>query len=152
MNVLQKTNKMERAVATSMLTITNERIFDKGKDASNSSLGNYSDGYMSQRKKANYPSNTKIILQGLERTPKGTRQNPNKRGTTTYKATGEMENDFSVISTGQTLGLGFKNQFNADKSGWVEETYDTKIFEHTPQELKSLSSLMEKEVKKILNG
>ena len=130
MNVLQKTNKMERAVATSMLTITNERIFDKGKDASNSSLGNYSLGYLKQRVKDNYPNSRKVILQ----------------------STRQMVNDFSVISTGQTLGLGFKNQFNADKSGWVEETYNTKIFEHTPQELKSLSSLMEKEVKKILNG
>lgn len=110
---------MELRIATNMLAITAERIFEKGQDANGASLGDYSDSYMRIRKKTSWGSSTKIILQGVDRDPKGTRRNPNKRGTTKYFPTGQMAMDFSVINTGDSLGLGFKNSFNADKSEWV---------------------------------
>lgn len=130
MKVLQKTNKMELAVATSMLAVTSDRIFTQGKDANNSEIGNYSKGYLKQRQKEGYSSSKKVILQ----------------------ATRQMVNDFSVISNSNSLGLGFKNQFNADKSEWVEDTYDKDIFKHTQEEKDTLNKLVDKEVSKILNG
>ena len=128
MNALAKTNKMELSIATSMLAVTADRIFAQGKDASSAQIGTYSKGYLKTRIKDNYPSSTKVILQ----------------------ATRQMANDWSVISTGNSLGLGFKNQTNADKSGWVEETYDKKIFEHTKDEINTIDKLIDKEIKNAL--
>jgi len=130
MNALAKTNKMEVSVATSMLAVTADRIFVQGKDADNTEIGTYSPGYLKTRIRKNYPSSNKVILQ----------------------AERQMVNDWSVINTEEALGLGFKNQFNADKSGWVEETYDKPIFKHTQDELDTLQKLLDKEVKRILNG
>ena len=42
MNILQKTNRMEVAVATSMVAITADRIFNEGRAADGQSLGTYS--------------------------------------------------------------------------------------------------------------
>ena len=130
MNILAKTNRLEASVATTMLAVTADRIFDQGKDADNSQIGTYSPGYLKTRVKDNYPSSSKVILQ----------------------ATRQMVNDWSVINNGDSLGLGFKNQFNADKSGWVEETYDKDIFKHTKDELSTLQKVLDKEIKRVLNG
>ena len=129
MNALAKSNKLEVAVATSMLVVTSDRIFDKGKDAAGADIGTYSPGYLKQRVRRGYPNSKKVILQ----------------------ATRQMVNDFSVISTGADLGLGFKNSANADKSEWVEATYGKAIFKHTSGELKILDDLIAKELKKALS-
>lgn len=152
MNDLLRTNKMERIVATTMLAATKERIFDNGKDADGNGLGNYSDGYLAIRRKTSWGGDPKIILQGVDRTPKGTRANPNKRGTTKYKATGQMFQDWSVIPSGDSVGLGFKNKENAEKSEYVEKTYNKKIFSHTKEELELLDKVFQKEIKNILKG
>lgn len=133
MNRITKTNEVEVFVATNMLAVTADRIFTQGKDASNNAIGTYSPGYMKQRKRMNYPSSGKVILQ----------------------ATRQMANDWSVISAGNELGLGFKNKVNADKSEWVEATYgsDSKpkdIFKHTKEENKQIDLLIGKKIKQLL--
>ena len=130
MNELQKTNKLELKVAVSMLAVTADRIFEQGKDAKDSEIGRYSKEYLKQRVKKNYPSSTKVILQ----------------------ATKQLIDDWHVIPNQNSIGLGFINQTNANKSGWVEETYDKSIFEHTPKELKSIELKFNQGVKKIING
>ena len=90
MNRIAKTDQVERFVATNMLAVTADRIFTQGKDASNNDIGTYSIGYMKQRARMNYPPSNKVILQ----------------------ATRQMTNDWSVISAGNVLGLGFKNSAN----------------------------------------
>ena len=60
MNVLIKTNQLERIVATSMLAATADRIFNEGQDAKGSQIGEYSKGYLKQRVKDNYPNSRKI--------------------------------------------------------------------------------------------
>ena len=130
MNALAKTNRLEASVATTMLAITADRIFDQGKTSTGEQIGDYSEGYLKTRVKDNYPSSSKVILQ----------------------ATRQMVNDWSVIDNNDSLGLGFKNQFNADKSGWVEITYEKSIFAHTKDELNTLQKVLDKEIKKVLNG
>jgi hypothetical protein len=119
---------MELSVATSMLAVTADRIFSQGNDAANSQIGDYSLGYLKTRVKNNYPSSRKVILQ----------------------ATRQMANDFSVISSGRVLGLGFKNKANAEKSEWVEATYKKDIFRHTNGEKDTLGKLVDSEIKRIL--
>jgi hypothetical protein len=113
-----------------MLAVTADRIFAQGKAADGNEIGDYSKGYLKTRVKNNYPPTSKVILQ----------------------ATRQMVNDFSVIDDNNQLGLGFKNQANADKSGWVEETYNKPIFEHTKDELGLLDKLLDQNIKKVLNG
>ena len=105
MTILAKTNRAELAMVNDMLVITTDRIFTNGLDANGSSIGTYSDGYMKLRKKVNYGGSTKVILQGLDGKPKGSRSNPVKRGTVNYQSTGQMFQDFSVINKGKKLGL-----------------------------------------------
>lgn len=130
MNRIAKTNEVEVFVATSMLAVTADRIFTQGKDASNSPIGTYSPEYMKQRKRMNYPPSNKVILQ----------------------ATRQMANDWSVISAGKSLGLGFKNSANADKSEHVESTYKKDIFKHTKEERRQIDLLVGKKIKQLLNG
>lgn len=130
MQILEKTNRIERKMAVDMLQVTAKRIFDDGKDANNSQIGTYSEGYLKQRRKDGYPNSKKVILQ----------------------ATTQMFNDFSVINTGQTVGLGFKNQKNAEKSKWVEDTYDKKIFYSTKQERIQANEIFSEYVSQLLNG
>lgn len=129
MNSLTKTKRLELSVATSMQAVTADRIFNRGEAADNSTE-EYSASYLKQRIKNGYPSSKKVIFQ----------------------ATRQMANDWSVIPVEVGVGLGFKNSSNADKSEWVEDTYDKPIFEHTKQELKIIDKLISKEIKKILNG
>lgn len=130
MRILEKTKRLETAIATTMLAVTADRIFTQGKDASGNDIGTYSPGYIKQRRKNNYPSSSKVILQ----------------------ATRQMANDWSVIGTDNGVGLGFKNAENANKSEYVEDTYNKDIFKHTKDELTLLDKVKDKEVKKILNG
>ena len=65
MNILAKTNKLELSVATTMQAVTNDRIFTQGKAADNSEIGTYSEGYLKTRKRNNWGSSNKVILQGL---------------------------------------------------------------------------------------
>ena len=152
LQILAKTNRAELAMAVSMLGTTTERIFEKGLDAKGVSIGDYSDGYMKLRKKVGYGGSTKVILQGLEGTPKGTRNNPAKRGTVKYKTTGQMLQDFHVINNGKKLGLGFLNKTNAKKSEWVESTYGKDIFKSTKGETELAVKIFDQEVTRILNG
>jgi hypothetical protein len=152
MTILAKTNRAELAMVNDMLVITTDRIFTNGLDANGSSIGTYSDGYMKLRKKVNYGGSTKVILQGLDGKPKGSRSNPVKRGTVNYQSTGQMFQDFSVINKGKKLGLGFKNSFNAEKSEWVEATYKKSIFKSTKDEASRAVEIFEANVIKILNG
>lgn len=126
MSKLARSDKAERFVAQNMLVATADRIFEKGQDANNSSIGKYSAAYLKQRQKEGYPSSKKVILQ----------------------ATRQMGNDWSVVAEGGKVGLGFKNQKNANKSHWVEETYNTPIFSHTKRESKQAVSTFSKYVKK----
>lgn len=127
---MAKSDQLERRVATTMLAVTADRIFSEGKNATGAAIGDYSAGYMRQRQRMNYPASTKVILQ----------------------ATRQMVNDWSVISDGSSLGLGFKNKTNAEKSEWVEQTYGQAIFKHTKQERKLLNDLMAKEINRWLKG
>lgn len=137
MNRIAKTNEVEVFVATNMLVATADRIFDKGLTAKNQPIGlskyggDYSPGYRKQREKKGLPVG-KVILQSGEQVG--------------------MKTDWSVISTGNVLGLGFKNSDNTRKSFKLEELYDKDIFKHTKEELKQIDLLIGKKIKQLLNG
>lgn len=102
-----------RAVCLSMLPVVHDRIHVNGKAADGSPIGIYSDLYLKYtRPKNNRGTDPKVIL----------------------SLTRQMENDFSVVADGSRYGLGFKNEVNAQKSEWAEQTYKKKIYSLTNEE------------------
>ena len=122
-------DKVIRRVLQTIHVMTDQRIFRDGIDANGKLIGTYSQGYQKERRRKNYPISRKVILQ----------------------ATSQMVNDykFLVLADGN-FGSGFSNTKNYDKSFWVEDTYDTPIFELTGSEDKKLEVLLEKEMTKFL--
>ncbi len=135
-------SKVTQRVLFSVHTDTDKRIFKKGMDANGQSLGRYSKSYMRTRRKGvlyvskgkkvsnTYPGGTKVILQ----------------------ATTAMNNDYTfLVLPNGNYGSGFNNDFNFDKSEFVEATYKKPIFDLTREEDKSIEVRMEKELTRFLN-
>lgn len=129
-NELIKTDKVERAVFSSVTANISDRIFGKGNDASGTAIGQYSDGYVKRRIKNNWGGSRKVILQ----------------------FSGQMKNDFGLVRDGNNFGGGFKNNKNGDKSRWVEETYDKKIFTASKDEIELAENLYGTELKRVFSG
>lgn len=108
-----------RELAVTTAGTMRERIHEQGKDANGSNIGVYSVDYMKIRAKNNRTSDKKVIL----------------------SLTRQMESDFTlgVNNTEPTklpngYGIGWKNQLNADKAGYLEIRYKKKIFAMTNKE------------------
>ena len=127
-NDIIKTDKLERSVFGSVHANILDRIFSKGLDAKNTSIGRYSKGYLKTRIKNNWTASKKVILQ----------------------FSGQMKNDFSLIKQGRQWGSGFKNSKNGNKSIWVEDTYDKAIFAPTKKEIKLANELYANEAIRLL--
>ena len=121
--------KVTERVLQTIHVMTDQRIFRDGIDANSKLIGVYSKGYQKTRRREGYPISKKVILQ----------------------ATSQMVNDykFLVLPDGN-YGSGFSNTANFKKSFWVEDTYDTLIFDLTQSEEKKLDAIMEKELSKFL--
>ena len=120
-----------RAVATDMLPIVRHRVHVEGKGADNSVIGIYSTNYLKLReRKYNRTPDSKVII----------------------SLTRQMENDFSVINTGNGYGLGYKNSDNFEKAFFVEATYNKKIFALTKDEEQQAIKVAQESVKRLFNG
>ena len=106
-----------------------ERIFDKGLDANSTQIGTYSEGYMRKRREKGFSGSDKVILE----------------------FTGQMRNDYLLLQDGGNFGSGFTNSANYDKSNWVEDTYDKKIFDLTSEEIDLLVTLLNKKLDDTLD-
>lgn len=107
-----------------------KRIFDDGKDANNTEIGQYSPEYVKRRIKKGLGSSRKVILE----------------------FTGQMRNDFVLIEDEGKAGSGFLNSVNADKSRWVEDTYEKSIFDLTQDENNLLVKLIEDKINGTIAG
>jgi hypothetical protein len=104
------------------------RIFDDGLAADGSQIGQYSEGYLAQRRKKGLGGSSKVIFQ----------------------FTGAMKKDFVLLNQGGDYGSGFNNQENGDKSFWVESTYDKEVFQLTNEEEASLIELINQRVQNVI--
>lgn len=96
-----------RPVAFDLVAMMTQRIHDEGVASDGSPIGTYSNPYLKVRQnKYNRTSDNKVVV----------------------SLTRQLENDWSVVDIAKGYGIGFKNQHNRDKAGWVEETYDKQIF------------------------
>jgi len=95
-----------RAVALNVLPEFRKRVHVDGKDSSGGRIGTYSSGYLTARTgKFKRTSDSKVIL----------------------SLTRQMENDLSVIASGNGYGIGYQNTENRKKADYCEKTYGKKI-------------------------
>jgi len=126
-------DKMAREIAVSMAAEVRERIHEKGKDSSGEQIGTYKASYMRVRKKHKRTSDTKVIL----------------------SLTTQMEQDFTLgeknpepTKTATGYGIGWQNEFNADKAKWNEEHFGKKIFELTDKEKEQVLEIANEFIRK----
>lgn len=152
---LDKLNDKEyllRPVAQNMIVLLHRRIHVDGKDSNAEQIGLYSKGYLALR--SGLFQNTHIIQKGANKgKPKGSgtftsqahsekvgKPRPNyNRGTdpkVIISLTRQLENDYAVKPTVKGYGIGFNNEFNFQKSQFVQETYHKQIFALTDEEEK----------------
>lgn len=159
MQKLQESDKIARKVALSIHTLLEKRIFEPStKDSADIQVGNrgglYSPTYIQLRRRAGYGERdaTNIELAGVIKTTGKT----GKGGQAKYRTSGQMRSDFKVRPSetakgNPTWGHGFSNQFNYQKSIWVEQRYKTNIFsELTPAEARTANQMIERYVADIL--
>ena len=143
-----------RTVALAVLPELKHRVHVEGKDSSGGQIGTYSKGYMVLRtgafknagkfskgaKKgqlknsgtftdATITLNKKVgVFTGEDKV--GTPRPKYNRTADTkviLSLTRQMENDMSVVATGNGYGIGYLNPDNLKKARWNEETYHKKI-------------------------
>lgn len=115
------------AAANSVLAAQKERIFKKGDATNGSKIGQYSTKpiSISRRRQARQTGKTRF--------PEGYREYKSLTGKeasfVNLQDTGQMMMDLGTTIVGRgEVGIGFSNQFNADKSYWAEEKYKKEIF------------------------
>lgn len=96
-----------RPVAFDLVALMTQRIHDKGLASDETPIGVYSNPYLKLRQdKFKRTADAKVVI----------------------SLTRQLENDWSVVEVKGGYGIGFKNQFNRDKSKWVESNYSKEIF------------------------
>lgn len=167
---LQKLQEMKqddpimRRVATTLLGEVHDRIHENGLNSAGEPIGNYSAGYMKVRT-GNF-GNAQHFSKGknkgavknagaFSRGEKKGQPRPNYNRTADTKVvvslTRQMENDFKVVATDQGYGLGYSNEENFKKAGYVEETYGEEIFGLTQGETDLAVQIAADELLKIFN-
>ncbi len=125
--------KITRAVALTCKAVLEERVFasEGGRKTDGSLIGVYSKAYYARRVKEKGRTNKDINL--------------------TY--TGQMFQDLSVgVGDNGSYTVGFQNQFNADKAGWMEERFGT-IFQISENEMNDfIQPVVDEMIGKALNG
>jgi len=121
-----------RELAVTTAATMRERIHEEGKAANGANIGIYSEEYMKVRKKNNRTGDKKVIL----------------------SLTRQMEADFTLgVNNSEPTklpngyGVGWKNQLNADKAGYLEIKYKKKIFAMTTKERADAARIVDAFVK-----
>lgn len=165
LNSLKDSDQLLRTVANDMLGEVHSRIHTQGLATDERPIGEYSEAYMKVRT-GNFGNSARVSRgknkgavkdAGLfTRGDKKGQSRPKYNRTADTKVvislTRQMENDFSVIATEKGYGLGYKNIENAKKVGYVETTYNRKIFGLTASEKEKVKKVAREFVKQKLSG
>lgn len=147
LNELKNTDKVLLSVLTTVHAEQVERIFDKGLDADEQPIGEYSTKPISVSKKNQVRKTRSTYFAGGYKQYK---QEIGFDGKVNLVLTGQMRSDYSVVKVEDNIyGLGFKNDFNSDKADWNEANFQKEIFAVSPTEDKILDDAFEVELKRI---
>lgn len=137
------------AAANSVLIRQRDRIFNQGKASDESKIGQYGTKPISISRNRQAKQTGKTYFKGGYREYKSL--TGKESGFVNLQDTGQMMMDLgtTVVAKGE-VGIGFSNQFNADKSEWAEEKYKKEIFASTDDEDELFSKVIEFELDKLL--
>lgn len=143
-----QTDRIMVATLNSVLAEQKDRIFNDGKAADNSKIGSYSTKPISISRKNQSRNTGKTYFKGGYKEYKGLIGKGNN--TVNLRNTDQMSMDYTVHVIGKNeYGLGFSNEFNADKAGWSEEKYDKEIFAESADDAKVFDRVFQFELNKI---
>lgn len=148
---MQDLTTFNRAVKIAVQTVATEqkkRIFLDG-EAVSGKIGAYSTNPISISKKNQARNTGKTYFKGGYAEYKtAISKNP---GYVNLRNTDQMYFDYSFFDLGSnTLGIGFNNEVNYNKSQWMEEKYDKQIFQQSPKEENILNNVINFEIGKDL--
>lgn len=140
--------RVKRVALSTTLAIHKPRIFQKGQDSTGSTIGQYGTNPISISKKNQARNTGKTYFKGGYAQYKSeVGKNP---GYVILRNTDQMMMDYGVVSNGADFGIGFQNQVNADKAGWMTEKYDKDIFALSDSEVNVLANVIVEHIKQAL--
>lgn len=136
------------AAINSVLAAQKKRIFQQGKASDDSKIGTYSTKKISISKKQQAKNTGKTTFKG------GYREYKSLIGKgssfVNLRNTDQTMMDLSTQVVGNNeFGIGFTNEFNADKAEWNEEKYNKPIFNTTVEEDNLFVKVFEFEINKV---
>jgi hypothetical protein len=142
-----RSDRAVRAGINSVLATQKQRIFSDGQDEKQSQIGQYSTKPISISKKNQVRQTGRTFFSGGYAEYKSAiGRNP---GYVNLQHTSQMFQDYSFHVIGpNTYGLGFHNEFNFNKSQWMEKKYGKGIFRQSQQEGQILQRVIESELGK----
>lgn len=151
---VEKVNRAIRSPGPKKIALTTTlakhkpRIFEQGQDDSGAKIGTYSNNPISISSK-NQARNTgqTYFPGGYAQYKSAVGKNP---GYVILRNTDQMYADYGLIQNGDEFGFGFQNDFNADKSGWMEDKYDKEIFSLSDDELNVFVNVLVEEQSKLM--
>lgn len=153
--ILQKINSAIRSdrnmriALTTVLAVHKPRIFEQGFDAKGNQIGTYSTKPASISKSKQARNTGKTYFPGGQAEYKrAIGKNP---GYVILDDTGQMKADYGLVGSGLDWGFGFQNDFNYDKSQWMEKKYFKFIFDLSRNEENILADVLEKQILNALD-
>lgn len=150
LNAMIHADKVMRIAVSSVLAEQKKRIYQNGLASNGSKIGTYSTKPASISRKNQAGSTGKTYFKGGYAEYKSlVNRNP---GFVILRNTDQMMLDHGmfVLVPGSEYGIGFNNEFNFDKSEWVENHFNKDIFDATDSEDELLERVFFDELDKIL--
>jgi hypothetical protein len=142
---------MDRAMVATLNTVLakqKDRIFGDGKASNESKIGSYGTKPISISRKNQSKQTGKTYFKGGYKEYKGLTGKGN--AFVNLRNTDQMRMDYTVHVLGKNeWGLGFSNEFNANKAEWNEEKYGKLIFETSDSEDDLFDRILQFELDRI---
>lgn len=147
-NKLLRNDRVMIAATNTVLAAQKKRIFQQGKASNEQRIGVYSTNPISISRKSQSRNTGKTYFKG------GYKQYKAMAGKNSnfvnLDNTGQMKLDLSTFVLGKNeYGIGFNNDFNADKRDWMEKKYGKDIFVTTSSEDNLFEKVLDFELSKI---
>lgn len=149
LNFLRRSDRAIRIALSSVLAEQKQRIFTRGQAATSQKIGRYSTRPTSIARK-NQARNTgrTTFPGGYAQYKSAIGKNP---GFVNLRNTDQMMVDYGVEVLGNNrYGLGFSNDFNFDKSNWMEDKYRKDIFDESKKEGDLMEKILYRELSRIM--
>jgi len=142
LELLKDKEYLLRPLAVELIPMMTERIHQKGLASDEKPIGTYTPEYMKVRTgdygnsgvytkgpKKGQKKDSGVFTKGKNAGQPRPKYNRSSDTKVIISLTRQLENDWAVLENGPGYAIGFLNEINFKKAGWVEETYGKKIFD-----------------------